>query len=258
VLEKIKEKRKKMAYNYKLVIGYDGARYQGWQKNKNAKETIQTKLETALSRLLDEPIKLVGSGRTDKGVHAEGQVANFVTQQRQKANTLKYQLNQVLPDDIVIYSIQKMDIDFHSQFAAKTKTYRYTLWKANAEEMPLFQRKYVTLLKEKVQVDVMRLGAEKFLGTHDFKGFSNDKTKKKTERTIHSIDLIEEENYIEVFVTGNGFLYNMVRIMVGTLVEIGQLERHDESIDQIFEHNQRGEAGVTLPAQGLCLVSVAY
>lgn len=247
-----------MAYNYKLVIGYDGARYQGWQKNKNAKETIQTKLETALSKLLDEPIRLTGSGRTDKGVHAEGQVANFTTQERQKSNALKYQLNHVLPKDIVIRSVQKVAIDFHSQFAAKNKTYRYTLWKANAEDMPLFERKYVTQLEDKVDIDHMLLGAEKFLGQHDFKGFSNDKTKKNTERTINSIDIIDEGNYIEVVINGDGFLYNMVRIIVGTLVEVGKGERHDDSIEKIFQHKTRGEAGITLPAQGLCLMSVEY
>ncbi len=120
-------------YNYKLTIGYDGARYSGWQKNKNAKDTVQSKIEAAVKEAVGEEVNLVGSGRTDKGVHAEMQIANFHCKDRQKSSSLKYQLNSFLPEDIVILAVNKMDESFHSRFSAKSKTYRYTIWKANCE-----------------------------------------------------------------------------------------------------------------------------
>lgn len=247
-----------MSYNYKLIIGYDGARYQGWQKNKNAKDTIQSKIEYVIKEVIGENVDLIGSGRTDKGVHAEHQVANFHCKSRQKSSSLKYQLNALLPDDIVIQEVNKVDEGFHSRFSAESKTYRYTLWKANCERLPVFQRKYVYHLEEQVDVDLMLAAAQKFLGEHDFKGFSSDKTKKGTLRTIDRVDIIEEEDYIEIEVEANGFLYNMVRIMVGTLIEIGMGIRHDASIDEVFEYKKREQAGPTAPAKGLSLVNVVY
>lgn len=247
-----------MAYNYKLIIGYDGARYQGWQKNKNATETIQNKLEKVISEVVGEEIKLIGSGRTDKGVHASAQVANFITKSRHKSSSLKYQINKALPEDIVIQAVNKVDIKFNSRFYAIDKTYRYTIWKANAETLPLFERKFVHHLDEQVDVDLMLLASVKFLGQHDFKGFSSDKTKKTTIRTINSIDIIEEEDYIEIEINATGFLYNMVRIIVGTLIEVGLGKRHDESIDKAFLSRNRLDAGFKAPAKGLCLIDVNY
>lgn len=245
-------------YNYKLIIGYDGARYQGWQKNKNARETVQTKIEKVINEVVGEEVNLIGSGRTDKGVHAEHQVANFHCKARQKSSSLKYQLNAMLPDDIVIQAVNKADENFHSRFSAESKIYRYTLWKANCERFPLFERKFVYHLEEQVDTDLMLVAAQKFVGEHDFKGFSSDKTKKSTIRTIDRVDVIDEDDYIEIEVEGNGFLYNMVRIMVGTLIEIGMGTRHDESIDEVFEYKKRELAGVTAPAKGLSLVDVIY
>ncbi len=247
-----------MAYNYKLEIGYDGARYQGWQKNKNAKETIQAKLEKAIAEVVGEEVKVIASGRTDKGAHAEAQVVNFVTKNRQKSNSLKYQLNKLLPEDIVVQEVNKMDIDFNSRFAAKSKTYKYTIWKANAERMPLFERKFVYHVEEQFDVDAMLIAAQQFLGEHDFKGFSSDKTKKSTVRTINRFDIIEDDDFIEIEVNGSGFLYNMVRIMVGTLLEIGYGRMHDDVIQQVFETKNRELAGYTVPAKGLCLIEVEY
>ena len=245
-------------YNYKLTIGYDGARYSGWQKNKNAKDTIQTKLESVISEVVGEEVQLNGSGRTDKGAHAEYQIANFHCKARQKSSSLKYQLNSLLPEDIVVQEVNKVEEDFHARFSAESKTYRYTLWKANCERMPLFERKYVYHLEEKVDVDLMLIAAQKFIGSHDFKGFSSDKTKKGTQREIFRLDVIEEDDYIEIEVEGDGFLYNMVRIIVGTLVEIGTGARHDDTIDQVFETGDRSKAGYTVPAKGLCLIDVTY
>lgn len=245
-------------YNYKLTIGYDGARYSGWQKNKNAKDTVQVRLETVISEVVGEKIQLIGSGRTDKGVHAEHQVANFHCKARQKSSSLKYQLNKLLPDDIVVQAVNKVEEDFHARFSAESKTYRYTLWKANCERLPLFERKFVWHLEERVDADLMLIAAQKFVGRHDFKGFSSDKTKKSTEREIYRLDVIEEEDYIEIEVEGDGFLYNMVRIMVGTLVEIGAGKRHDDTIDEVFKTRDRNLAGFTVPAKGLCLIEVNY
>lgn len=245
-------------YNYKLTIGYDGARYSGWQKNKNAKDTVQSKLEAVIKEAIGETVQLIGSGRTDKGVHAEVQIANFHCKGRQKSSSLKYQLNSLLPEDIVIQAVNKVDEHFHARFSAESKTYRYTLWKANCETLPLFERKFVWHLEDRVDADLMLIAAQKFVGKHDFKGFSSDKTKKSTEREIYRVDVIEEEDYIEIEVDGDGFLYNMVRIMVGTLVEIGKGERHDNTIDEIFETKDRSLAGITVPAKGLSLVAVEY
>lgn len=245
-------------YNYKLTIAYDGARYSGWQKNKNAKDTVQSKIEAVIKEVVGQEVNLIGSGRTDKGVHAAMQIANFHCKDRQKSSSLKYQLNALLPEDIVVQAVNKMDENFHSRFSAKSKTYRYTIWKANCDILPLFERKYVCHLEEQVDVDLMLAAAQKFLGEHDFKGFSSDKTKKSTIRTINRVDVIEEDDYIEIEVEGNGFLYNMVRIMVGTLIEIGQSTRHDSTIDEVFDSKNRELAGYTAPAKGLSLVDVVY
>lgn len=247
-----------MAYNYKMIIGYDGSKYQGWQKNKNAKNTLQSKLESTLSEYLGEEIVVVGSGRTDKGVHALGQVVNFITRSKQKPGNLKYNLNKVLPEDIIVKEVYKVDEDFNCRFAATSKIYRYTLWKANAQTMPLFERKYVYRLEEQVDMDLMLVAATKFIGEHDFKGFCSDKTKKTTIRKVNSIDIIEDEDRIEIVMNASGFLYNMARIMVGTLIEIGLGLRHDDTIDQVFASKIRSEAGYTAPAQGLCLMEVLY
>lgn len=247
-----------MAYNYKLTIGYDGARYQGWQKNKNAKDTIQNKLEKTISEVVGETVSLIGSGRTDKGVHASHQVANFTIKNKHKSSELKAALNALLPDDIVIQEVNKVDLDFHSRFSAKSKTYRYTLWKADANHRPLFERKFVYALEEVVDIDRMLIAADLFLGEHDFKGFCSDKTKKSTVRVIESIDIIEDDDFIEIEVKANGFLYNMVRIMVGTLIEIGTGQLYDSAITDVFNSGDRSKAGFTAPAKGLCLIDVDY
>lgn len=255
--------------NYKLVIAFDGGRYQGWQKNKNAKETIQHRIDMHLSSILGEEISIQGSGRTDKGAHAKGQVANFKTKQRINPGKLLHDLNKSLPEDISVLSISKVDDQFHSRFSAKSKTYVYTIWKVFAREKPLFQRKYVYALTEDIveaickkvkaiDVEIMKEASQVFIGEHDFKGFSSDKTKKSTIRKIERIDIEEDDQKIVIRITGDGFLYNMVRIMVGTLVEVGLGVRAKESIEAIFESKDRNQAGYTVPAQGLCLESVDF
>jgi len=251
-------KKDYMPYNYKMKIAYDGTKYQGWQKNKNAKETIQEKLEAVISDIVGQKIEVIGSGRTDKGVHAEGQIANFLIQKEQDIALLYEQINAQLPDDIALYAIELIDNQFHARLSAVSKTYRYTIWKANARRLPLFERKYVYKVDDLLDISKMRYGATQFIGKHDFRGFSSEKTKKNTERTINEINILEDENTIMILVNGTGFIHNMVRIMVGTLIEIGRGERDANIIGHIFEKKIREEAGFTVPAKGLFMIEVNY
>jgi tRNA pseudouridine38-40 synthase len=203
-------KKDSMSYNYKMIIAYDGARYQGWQINKNAKETIQGKLEYIIGEITGQEISVIGSGRTDKGVHAEGQIANFETEQPQDIDVFLSQINEKLPEDIIVRSLEIADERFNARLTAVDKTYRYTLWKADSVSLPLFERKYVYKLDDKMNIDNMRFGAAKFIGKHDFKGFSSDKTKKSTERTINSIEIVEDENTIVIqLLVKAGFHYDV-------------------------------------------------
>lgn len=244
--------------NYKLTIAYDGTRYQGWQKNKNAAQTIQTKVEEILSKYTGETVALIASGRTDKGVHASGQVANMHLKRPLNLDVFKGEIHTYLPDDVVIKEIIKVDDRFHARFQAVSKTYDYTLYKGYDNKRPVFDRKYVHIQEDFIHIEKMKEATKLFIGEHDFKGFSSDKTKKSTVRTIESIDIRETDNTVTISVTGNGFLYNMVRIIVGTLIEIGLGSRTSESISQVLKSGIRDQAGFTAEAQGLSLVSVTY
>ena len=242
--------------NIRLDICYDGSRYRGWQRLTGVDNTIQGKIEQALSRILEEPIEISGSGRTDAGAHAEHQIANFHCHNAMPCEEILAQLRRYLPEDIGIYSCKEAAERFHARLNAKCKTYRYRIW--NSDAPCVFARKQVWVLPEKLDVGKMRAAAEYFLGEHDFSAFNaNKKMKKSTIRRIDSF-LIQRQGEELVFtVTGNGFLYNMVRIMVGTLVEVGRGERMPESIPMLFGA-KREEAGLLVPAQGLCLMEVEY
>lgn len=245
--------------NLKLTIAYDGTKYQGYQKNKNASNTIQEKLNSTFSKYFNTTVECIASGRTDKGAHALGQVINFkVDTVLTDLQALKSDLNNYLPHDIVIKSIERVEELFHSRFNAVEKTYQYRIWKFNADVPPLFERNYVYVLDRKIKSKYMRAAIPKLIGEHDFKAFSSDKTKKSTVRTISDITIDENENELIISFTGNGFLYNMVRILTGTLVEIGAKERKLDSIDKIFQTNNREDAGYTVPANGLFLMDVKY
>ena len=244
--------------NYRMIVSYDGAKYQGWQKNKNADMTIQTKLEKTLSRLLLEEIKVIASGRTDKGAHSLGQVINFHSKGSWPVVTLEAMINEVLPEDIGVSQCMVEKEDFHARFNAKSKVYRYRIWKKNAHRRPVLERGQIYHAQSILNVDKMRSGAACLLGEHDFKGFSSDKTKKSSIRNLYSVEIVESEDEIICYFTGNGFLYNMVRILMGTLVEIGDGTRSIDTIDTIFKEKDRIKAGMTLPAEGLCLMEVRY
>ena len=242
--------------NIRLDICYDGTRYNGWQRQTSHDNTIQGKLETALSRILGEPIEISASGRTDTGVHARGQVANFHTGSTMTCTELLAELRKYLPEDIGIYSCREVSPRFHARLNALEKTYQYRLW--NSGQPCVFDRRYVAVMEENLDVDAMQMAAEKLLGTHDFSAFcANKKMKKSTVRTIKSFTVQRVGEEIRFTVTGNGFLHNMVRILVGTLVEVGRGERQVDSIPELFG-GKREDAGFLAPGKGLCLMEVRY
>ena len=245
-------------YNYKLTIQYDGTKYSGWQKNKNANSTIQEKIETLLSKLLDEKIDIIGSGRTDKGVHALGQVANFHTSKQVDAFELQKDINHYLPEDIGVIHCEEVPEKFHSRLNATGKLYRYTFYKEYRGTKPVFNRKFVTTLDKKIDVKNINRVLPKLIGEHDFRGFSKDKTKKSTVRNLKSITVTETDETVVFEYIGNGFLHHMVRILTGTLVEVGLKSRKDKTFNEIFENKVREEAGYLVPAEGLTLVEVYY
>lgn len=242
--------------NVRLDICYDGTKYKGWQRLSGTDNTIQCKLETALSRILEEPVEVVGSGRTDAGTHAKMQVVNFHCRSAMPCDEILSQLRRYLPEDVGIYSCRNVSERFHARLNAKTKTYVYRLW--NSDLPCVFDRKYV--YKEQMQLDIsrMRQAAGYFLGAHDFSAFcANKNMKKSTVRCILAFTIEEAGGEVRFTVIGNGFLHHMVRIMVGTLLEVGRGEREPESIEELFGQ-ERAKAGALVPACGLCLMEVTY
>jgi len=242
--------------NLRLEICYDGTRYRGWQRLPGKDDTIQGKLETTLSRILGEAVEISGSGRTDAGVHAKGQVANFHCESSMAAEEILANLRRYLPEDIGIYSCKEVSPRFHARLNAKEKTYLYRIH--NSAVPCVFDRRYVTVVEDALDLDKMRIAAAHFLGEHDFSAFcTNAKMKKSTVRYIRSMEVERAGEEIRITVTGNGFLQNMVRIIVGTLVEVGRGERSGDSIPALFG-GKRADAGFLAPAQGLCLQEVYY
>lgn len=242
--------------NLRLDICYDGTRYKGWQRLGLSDNTIQGKLEATLSRLLDEPVEVSGSGRTDAGTHAIGQVANFHCQSQLSCEEILAGLRTFLPEDIGVYDCRNVSPRFHARLNAKEKTYRYRLW--NSDNPCVFDRKFVYIDPAPVDVDRMREGAKAYIGTHDFSAFCGNKNmKKSTVRAIKSFEVVRRGDEIVFTVTGNGFLQHMVRIMVGTLLQIGRGEREIDSIPALYG-GVRADAGSAVPASGLCLMEVTY
>ena len=242
--------------NLRLDLCYDGTRYRGWQRLSGESNTIQGKLEQALSRILDEPIEISGSGRTDAGVHALGQVASFHCESAMPPEQILAQLRRYLPEDIGIYSCKEAAPRFHARLNARRKTYCYRIW--NSDAPCVFQRRYVAVFPEALDVDAMDRAGRLLVGEHDFAAFcSRAKTKKSTLREIDAICVKRDGNEIRITVTADGFLYNMMRIIAGTLIEAGRGERSPESISALFTA-QRDKAGFLAPPQGLCLMGVEY
>lgn len=243
--------------NYRMTIQYDGTRYNGWQKQGNTADTIQEKLEAIISELTGEKTELNASGRTDAGVHALGQVANFKTEARVDTEYMLKQLNRYLPKDIRVLDLRQADIRFHSRLNAKKKTYIYRI--DNTDFGSVFDRKYAMRFGERLNVDDMRRAAAYYVGEHDFKSFCTKKNmKKSTVRIIYSVEITQNDGIIEIAYCGNGFLYNMVRILTGTLMEAGRGRIKPEDIPGIIAAGDRGKAGFTAEPEGLFLKSVEY
>ncbi len=242
--------------NFKITVQYDGTKYNGWQRQGNTKNTIQERFENVLLRMCGNKTEIFASGRTDAGVHADEQTANFKCDTLMNEAEIRDYINKYLPEDIRLTSIEEVDMRFHSRLNAVSKTYEYTI----ATEKPdVFIRKYVFFVDKKPDIEKMKKAARLIEGKHDFKGFSSvGRIKKSTVRTVNFIEIEEENNLIKIRINGNGFLYNMVRIISGTLYNIGTGELDESVINEIFEEKNREKAGVTLPAQGLRLVKVYY
>jgi tRNA pseudouridine38-40 synthase len=243
--------------NIKITIQYDGSRYQGWQRLSASDLTIQGKLEDVISKMTGEETSVIGSGRTDAGVHSRGQTANFKTTSAMPLQEMKVYMNHYLPKDIVVWKINDTDERFHSRYNVKSKKYAYYIW--TGEFQPPFVRKYSWHHPDHIDSAKMVEASKKILGTHDFIGFSSlKKSKKSTIRTIDSIEIRNEGMMLVLEFTGEGFLHNMVRILAGTLVDIGTGRIQSEKIDEIFETGVRADAGITLPPHGLFLEQVRY
>ena len=243
--------------NYRITVQYDGTKYNGWQRQGNTQNTIQGKLEDILGKMTGHSVEIHGSGRTDKGVHSKGQVASFkICTEKSESEIMDY-INTYLPDDIAVTELKTVDLRFHARLNAVRKTYIYRIH--NSSVSNVFEHRFMYTVQEKLDVDAMKLAAKEFLGEHDFVGFSSVKrSKKSTVRTIYSVGVERFGNDIVFAVTGSGFLYNMVRIMAGTLLEIGMGKRNIGSIEKVFETKERELAGETLPGKGLTLLSVEY
>lgn len=239
-----------------LIVSYDGTNYCGWQVQPG-RLTIEGVLNEALSRLLGEDIQVIGASRTDSGVHALGNTAVFDTNSRIPGDKIKYALNQRLPEDIRIQESMEAEADFHPRHCDSRKTYEYRILNRSME-LPT-QRLYAHYLYYRLDVGKMREGAGYFVGEHDFKSFCSAGSQvKETVRTIYSLTVEQKEELITIRVTGSGFLYNMVRIIAGTLIEVGLGRRRPEEIETIIKGEKRELAGPTAPARGLFLIGIVY
>lgn len=243
--------------NFRITIQYEGTRYQGWQRQESTENTIQGKFEAILSKMTGNKVQIDGSGRTDAGVHAYGQVANFKIDTKMDAGEIMDYINRYLPDDIGVISIQEMPQRFHSRLNAVGKTYRYRIW--NSALPCVFERRYVYELPDRLDIDAMKEAAAFLVGRHDFKAFtSNKRSKKSTVRTIEAITIEKSGNEIVITYRGDGFLYHMARILTGTLIEVGLGQREASQMERLIASGTRDMAGMLVPAKGLALMEVRY
>ena len=243
--------------NCKLTIQYDGSRYDGWQRQGNTDNTVQGKLEGVLSRLAGRPVEVHGAGRTDAGVHALGQVASVKLPGEHTSEEILNYVNQYLPEDIAVTVVEEAEERFHARLSAKGKVYRYAIRMGAVPDV--FRRKYQYRVEGPLDVPAMERAAALLTGTHDYRSFcSNKRYKKSTVRTVQAIDIAADGPDLTITYRGDGFLYNMVRILAGTLLEVGLGERGAEEMPAILAALDRSAAGRTAPARGLTLMSVEY
>ena len=243
--------------NIRLRLQYEGTRYQGWQKQTSTDNTIQGKMEVLLTKMCGEPVEIAASGRTDAGVHALGQVANFHTESDMSTEEIMAYCNRYLPEDIRVIDAKEVPERFHSRLSAVRKTYAYYV--ETADRKCVFERKYVYGLGRELDIPAMEKAAGYLLGEHDFKSFCTEKPEvTNTVRTIYSLNVIKEGDMIIIRVTGNGFLYNMVRIIAGTLIRVGGGFIEPQQIKKILEAKDRTLAGETARPEGLTLIGIRY
>lgn len=247
-----------MLTNYRMIVQYDGTRYNGWQKQGDTDNTIQNKLETILERMTGSPADIHGAGRTDAGVHAKGQVAQFRIDTDLSPDEIRDYFNRYLPDDIGVTSVSVAAPRFHSRYNASEKYYLYRIGKGKA--FHVFNHRFLYEYTDgELDVEAMKLATLQLIGTHDFRSFcGNPHMKKSTVRTIRTIRITETEDAIEIGFVGDGFLQYMIRIMVGTLIEVGEGRRDPLSLKVLLEAKDRRIAGPTAPAKGLTLMEVRY
>ena len=240
---------------YKATIEYDGTNYKGWQ-SQPSKNTVQDVIENALREIFDKKIVVFGSGRTDTGVHALGQVAHFDADTKMTCGKLLRAINAHLPSDVRIKDIEQVDDNFHARFDARRKTYLYKLYLSDVIS-PL-RRNYAHQVYGKVNVDKMTEATKYFVGTHDFYAFSSKSDKEDTVRTLDEVELTRKGDEVDIVISGDGFLYNMVRVIVATIVEVGKGRINAQDIPKIFDEKDRSKSGKKLSPEGLYLVSVEY
>ncbi len=243
--------------NFKLALCYEGTRYSGWQKQGNTGKTIQEKLEAALGEVLGHPVEIAGSGRTDAGVHAREQVASFRSGTDASCGQILSELRKRLPEDIGAILLEDAPTRFHARLSCIEKTYVYRVW--NSSSPNVFDRRLITVIPGALDLDAMRTAAEMLTGTHDFSAFcANRHMKKSAVRTLKNLTIERQNNEVRFILTGNGFLYNMARIIAGTLLQVGLGERQPSEMAAILASNDRSMAGPAAPAQGLTLWEVRY
>ena len=243
--------------NFKLLLEYEGTRYQGWQKQENTENTIQGKLEALLCKMCGSKVEVQGSGRTDAGVHARGQVANAHMNTDMTTEEILAYMNQYLPKDIGVISVEEVSERFHSRLLVKEKTYCYQV--INSSKPHIFDRRYSYAHPAPLNVEAMRAAAGRLVGTHDFAAFTKKKKgKKSTVRSIAEIRIEKEQDMLRLYFRGNGFLFHMVRILTGTLLEVGEGRRAPEEMDALLTCGNREQAGMLVPALGLTLLEVRY
>lgn len=243
--------------NYKMIIQYDGGRYKGWQRLSTGENTIQGKIENVLSELVGKKVEIIGCSRTDAGVHALAQVANFKISENLTEAEIKNYLNRYLPQDISVREVVLVPESFHARYNAKDKTYLYKIW--NEEYTNPFMRKYSMHVEKKLNIERMRKACQYFIGEHDFTAFSNAKSKRKSMvREIYSIEIEENAGFIQIRARGNGFLHNMVRKIVGTLIQVGLGEIDAENTLKIINSKERGQVSCLAEACGLYLEKIDF
>ena len=244
--------------NYRFTISYDGSRYSGWEHQKHTDDTIQGKIETVLAKMCEtDTVKLVGAGRTDAGVHAKAMTANALLDTTLSVREIRDYMNRYLPDDIVILEVSEASQRFHSRYNATGKTYCYTCYVGQTK--PVFDRRYVTKLEGMPDLAAMNQAAAYLTGMHDFASFcGNPRMKKSTVRLVDSITVERRKDRVIFTFHGTGFLQNMVRILVGTLLEVGRGYWEPAYVQDILLAKDRKLAGPTAPPEGLCLMKVDY